>query len=286
MKRMNVEVWALPIALSLVLPGCRDTKSDAKAEAPSPVKVENEDFNVIQVDHPEQFPLATAVEYVSERQFTVSGTVYGDTSRTVPVLSMAAATAVDIHARLAGMRETRQILPRAQRADGSAAFSDDREPEERKLASLTHVWIVCEVQEGDLRNVNVGETVEIHLDAYPDRVFTGRISDMGLVLEPATRTAKVRIEVRDPGLMREGMSVTATFRGNNKEMHAAVPATAILHFHDRDWVYVPNGHNTFRRVDVAAGNMLPGNMREVLAGITPGTQVVKNALGFQKTVER
>ena len=58
---------------------------------------------------------------------------------------------------------------------------------------------------------------------------------------PNIRTAKVRLEVANPGMMRLGMFVTATFHGPSKEVHAAVPATAVLHLHDRDWVYVPAG---------------------------------------------
>ena len=103
---------------------------------------------------------------------------------------------------------------------------------------------------------------------------------------PNIRTAKVRIEVRNPGLMRLGMFVTATFHGQQKETRAAVPATAILHLHDRDWVYIPATDKKFRRVEVTAGDMLPGNMQEIISGIAPGQQVVANALEFQNTVEQ
>lgn len=124
----------------------------------------------------------------------------------------------------------------------------------------------------------------IRLNAYPDKVFTGIISNVGPVLDPNIRTAKVRIEVRNPGLMRPGMFVTATFHGERKETRAAVPATAILHLHDRDWVYVPEKGKQFRRVEVVGGDMLPGGMQEVVSGIAPGQQVVANALEFQNAV--
>jgi cobalt-zinc-cadmium efflux system membrane fusion protein len=124
------------------------------------------------------------------------------------------------------------------------------------------------------------------LNAYPDRVFTGNISNIGPVLDPNIRTAKVRIEVRNPGVMRLGMFATATFHGQAKQTRAAVPATAILHLHDRDWVYVPTPDKNFRRVAVTAGDMLPGNMQELLTGLGPGQQVVANALEFQNTAEQ
>ena len=86
--------------------------------------------------------------------------------------------------------------------------------------------------------------------------------------------------------MRIGMFVTATFHGETMEKRATVPATAILHLHDREWVYAPLGNGRFRREEVTAGNMLPDNLQEVVSGIKPGDQVVTNALVFQNTVEQ
>ena len=65
-----------------------------------------------------------------------------------------------------------------------------------------------------------------------------------------------------------------------------MPATAILHLHDRDWVYAPAGDKAFRRMEVVGGNMLPGGLQEVISGIQPGQQVVSNALVLQATVEQ
>ena len=145
---------------------------------------------------------------------------------------------------------------------------------------------LCDVYENDLADVRLGEKADIRLNAYPNQVFTGTISNIGPVLDPNIRTAKVRIEMANPGLMRPGMFVTATFHGREKEKRAAVPATAILHLHDREWVYVPVKGNQFRRMEVVAGDMLPGGMQEIISGITPGQQVVGNALEFQNTVEQ
>jgi cobalt-zinc-cadmium efflux system membrane fusion protein len=81
------------------------------------------------------------------------------------------------------------------------------------------------------------------------------------------------------------MFVTATFHGQEKQTVAAVPSSAILHLHDRDWVYVPEEGNRFRRVEVTGGKMLPDNTQEV-TGIQPGRQVVQNALALQATAEQ
>src|SRR5208283_6044786 len=94
------------------------------------------------------------------------------------------------------------------------------------------------------------------------------------------RTAKVRIEVQNPGILRLGMFVKATFRGQTTEMHAIVPASAILHMHDRDFVFIAAPEKKFRRLEVVSGDLLPDNMnlQEVKSGLQPGQQVVTNAL--------
>lgn len=154
------------------------------------------------------------------------------------------------------------------------------------ISDLSHVWILCDVYENDLANVHIGETAKVRLNAYPDKVFHGRIGNIGPILDPNIRTAKVRIEVANPGLMKMGMFVTATFLGEKKEIHAAVPADAILHLHDREWVYVPAGDKTFRRIEVTSGETLPDKMQEIVSGLQPGQQVVSRALVMQNTVEQ
>ncbi len=377
MTRAGFVMAALLFGSGVFLASCGQSKGDPKAEAPPPVKVESEqDLNVFQVEHPEQFPLATAAAHDSASQLTVTGTVAPDITRSVPVISIATGRVVELHARLGDTVKKGQLLLRVQSADLSAAFSDYRKavadaklariqferakllydkgaislndfqtaedvenkaqvdventterlrvlggsvdhpaaildirapvsgvitdqqvtnaagvaglgsPNPFTISDLSYVWIVCDVYENDLPSVHVGETAEIHLNAYPNQAFTGRINNVLPVLDPTLRTAKVRIEVRNPGLMRVGMFVTAAFHSQKKETHALVPATAILHLHDRNWVYVPAGDKKFRRVEVVDGQMLPGSMQEVISGIKPGVQVVQNALVFQNTVEQ
>jgi cobalt-zinc-cadmium efflux system membrane fusion protein len=155
------------------------------------------------------------------------------------------------------------------------------------IADLSHVWIICDVYENDLSSVHLGQAADIRLNAYPDRVLKGTIGEIDAVLDPSIRTAKVRIQVNNPdGIMRVGMFATATFHGKTLETHASVPATAILHLHDRDWVYVPAPGGKFRRVEVVGGVMLPGGMQEVSSGISSGQQVVTNALALQNSVDQ
>jgi cobalt-zinc-cadmium efflux system membrane fusion protein len=154
------------------------------------------------------------------------------------------------------------------------------------ISDVSNVWIMCDVYENDLAQVRMGEYADIRLNAYPDRVLRARIGNIGQIMDPNLRTAKVRLQVENPGMMRFGMFATATFQGETRERHATVPASAILHLHDRDWVYVPQQRGSFRRVEVTGGAMLPGNLQEIVSGLAPGTQVVANALELQNTVEQ
>ena len=185
---------------------------------------------------------------------------------------------VEIPAPVSGVITDQQVT----NAAGIQALGS---PSPFTISDLTHVWIVCDVFENDLASVRLGERADIRLNAYPDRTFEGVISNIGPILDPTIRTAKVRIQVENPGLMRLGMFVTAIFRGQTV-VRTAIPATAILHLHDRDWVFAPVQGQQFRRVEVVGGDMLPGGMQEIVSGLTSGQPVVANALEFQNTVQR
>jgi cobalt-zinc-cadmium efflux system membrane fusion protein len=187
---------------------------------------------------------------------------------------------VDVYAPVAGVITDQQVT----NAAGVQGLSASVNP--FTISDLSQVWVVCDVYENDLANVHVGETADVRINAFPGKVYTGKISNIGSVLDPAIRTAKVRIELKNPGMLRVGMFVSATFHGNKSEIHSVIPASAVVHLHDRDWVYIPAGGGKFRRAEVSSGNMLPGNMQEIVSGISPGTQVVQNALVFQNTVEQ
>lgn len=370
----------LLVTVLIILQGCSSKPRNEAAEAPPKTTVEHvHDGNVVQVAHPEQFPLFTATARQATSTLNVTGTVNPDISRTIPVISLASGRVLATFARLGDYVRKGQLLMEVQSNDIAGAFNQylkavnderltkvqldrakilydkgaipksqleiaqnaeddaaaDLTASEDQLhvlgldknhpaaaakiyapasgyiitqnatdagaagmtyagsstsftiADLSHVWVICDVYENDLPMVHVGQTADIRLNAYPDRVFTGRISEIDAVLDPTIRTAKVRIQVDNPhGLMRVGMFVTATFHGKNTEMHAAVPASAVLHLHDRDWIYTPAPDKSFQRVSVLAGNMLPGDMQEINSGIAPGQQVVSNALELQDTVDQ
>jgi len=375
---MKRELAALSLLILLLAACSKKEEADQKAEAPPAAKVEQEgDANLVKVDHPDQFPLATAGKHSAAPELSVTGVVNPDVARTVPVISLASGRVVEINARIGDEVKKGQLLFKVQSSDISSAFSDyrkavvneqlarvqldrakllfekgaiaqkdlevaqnaeesakvdlettterlhvlgsdtnhptgivdvfapisgviteqnitvaggvktlDNSPNLFTIADLSVVWIICDVFENDMSNVRMGEYADIHLVAYPDRVLKGRISNIGSVLDPNLRTAKVRLEVANPGMLRVGMFVTATFHGQSTEVRATVPADAVLHLHDRDWVYVPGGNGRFRRLSVVGGASLPGKLQEIVSGLKPGDQVVTNALVLQNAAEQ
>lgn len=381
MNRLLILEATVCLGLGLLLTGCerkvsaQDSVSAATGAVPTVVQ-QDLDTNNFKVDHPEQFPLATAGEHVAAPELNVTGVVNPDVSRQVPVPSLATGRIVEIDARLGDEVKKGQLLFKVRSADIANAFSNYRQavkneeltkiqlnranilfengaipksgqeiaqnaeddnivvletakeelgllgvdpdhptgivqvfapvagtitdqeitnesavqsystPTPFTISDLSHVWIICDVWENNMSQVHLGQYADIHLVAYPDRVLKAKISNILPIIDPSIRTAKVRLEVENPGLMRIGMFVTATFHGQTMEKHATVPATAILHLHDREWVYTPLGNGRFRRQEVVAGDTLPGNIQEVNSGLKPGDQVVERALVFQNTVEQ
>jgi cobalt-zinc-cadmium efflux system membrane fusion protein len=371
---------ALALSCVLLASGCSKKKADPAAEAPPPAMVEHTgDVTVVHVDHPNLFPVVAAANYQATSTLNVTGAVYPDISREIPVVSIASGRVVAIHVRLGDFVKKGQLIMEVQSTDVSGAFNtylkavndehlantqldrakilyekgaiaksqleiaqageDDAKADliaaQQQLqvlgidknhpgatmkvyapasgfiiqqnvteaatagvaysgsataftiADLSHVWIICDVYENDLADVHLGQTADIRLNAYPDRVVTGTVSDIGAVLDPSLRTAKVRIQVENPGtFMRLGMFATATLHGKKELTYTTVPASAILHLHDRDWVYIPRSDGSFQRIPVQSGSILPGNLQEITSGLQPGQQVVSNALELQNSSEQ
>src|SRR5580700_1373098 len=118
-------IFGVLVAASLL--GCGTAKSDPAAGAPPPAQVEQEqDLNVIQVDHPEQYPVVATTMRTATSQLQVTGVVTADVSRNVPVISLASGRVVDIHARLGDTVQKGQLLLTVRSDDVSSGYSDYR----------------------------------------------------------------------------------------------------------------------------------------------------------------
>jgi cobalt-zinc-cadmium efflux system membrane fusion protein len=361
--------------LILGVGGC-GAHADPQAEAPpSTTVVPGVDVTHFAVEHPEQYPVATAEAYQAASKLIVNGAVYPDILRTVPVVTLASGRVVDIRARLGDAVTKGQLLLRIRSDDisggydayqkavadellarkqldraklllehGAIAVQDlevaqDAEDDAKTtlgtatehlrllgndpdhpngivditspasgeitdqevvngssiqsystnpftISDLSDVWIICDVYENDISNLQMGQAAEVRLNAFPGQVLKGTISNIGALLDPTIRTAKVRIQVANPGrMMRIGMFATATFYGLKKQTYTSVPAAAIIHLHDRDWVFEPVADQKFQRVEVASGDQLPNQMEQVLTGLQPGQKVVSNALALQTAID-
>ena len=359
------------------LTACKKESNPADGAPPTPQVVETGDMSLVSVDKPGQFPLVAAEQHEAAAELKVTGSVFPDIAREIPVISLANGRVVDIKARLDDFVRKGDLLIKVQSPDVAGAFdvylkavndermnnkqyirsqelyehgaisqtvleqAEDAEKDSQAdltaaeetlkvlgvdknhpsgivnvyapisgviitqnvtqaaaagvnlsgsataftIADLSTVWIVCDVYENDIPKITLGQTAQIRLNAYPDRVLTGRVSDIGPVLDPSIRTAKVRLEIPNPGILKLGMFANATFESRAKEVHAVVPAPAVLHLHDRDWVFIPAGEKKFKRVEVHPGAMLPGNNQEILSGIPAGQRVVSNVLQLEATLE-
>jgi cobalt-zinc-cadmium efflux system membrane fusion protein len=161
----------------------------------------------------------------------------------------------------------------------------DNTPNLFTIADLSQVWVVCDVFENDLGDVHLGDSAEIKLNAFGERGFRGTVADISRVLDPTTRSAKVRIVLANPdGALRPGMFAVAKFRSRKTTNRVVVPATAIMRLHDKDWVFRKEGDKNFRRVAVQADGLAPDGMQEIREGVKPGDEVVANALEFSSEV--
>lgn len=169
---------------------------------------------------------------------------------------------------------------------GEAVKSVDNSPSLFTIADLSRIWILSNVYENDLSKVRLGDTAEIHLNAYPELVLHGRVDNISRVLDPATRTAAVRVVLGNPrGLLRPQMYATVKFISQALSSQLLVPTSALFRLHDKYWVFVPAGKDTFRRVPVEAGLVTPDGYQEILKGLDPSQEVVTNSLQFASSVE-
>jgi cobalt-zinc-cadmium efflux system membrane fusion protein len=375
--------WSSPgllLAVALAVTACKGKGGTGDGAPPATNVVTTGDMSLVSVDKPGQFPLVSAESYDAPAELDVTGTVFPDIAREVPVISLASGRVVDIKVRLDDNVRKGQLLLKIQSPDSTNAFdtylkatadermnnkayvraqdlyahgaisqsmleqAEDAETDSQAdlkaaeetlatlgvdrahpspvvpvyspisgvivqqnvtiaaaagvtysgsataftVADLSNIWVVCDVYENDIPKLALGQLARIKLNAYPDRLLTGHISDIGPVLDPAIRTAKVRIEVPNPGILKLGMFVTAVFQSRQNKHYALVPAPSVLHLHDRDWVFIPAGNNKFRRVEVKAGQIVPasgGDKQAILSGIQSGQQVVSNVLQLEATLE-
>jgi cobalt-zinc-cadmium efflux system membrane fusion protein len=357
--------------------GCNYVGSETPGNSRKDI-IKSTDPNVIEMEHPERFPLVAIELRKLVDEIHVTGVVTPDINRSVAVLSLSGGRVVSIKARLGDDVKKGQLLLQIHSPDLTAAFSDyqkaqtdellarkqlerskalyergatiakkdleaaqnaddkaqvdvktardhihvlggdpdhispildvrapisgtiveqnvtgaagvrsiDNSPNLFTIANLSRVWVLCDIYEDTISKVHLDDIAEVRLNAYPDRLFQGRVSNISRVLDPNTRSAKVRIELDNPGrLMRSGMFVTAKLHSGKLLERPVLPTSAIVRLHDKNWVFMPLDGNRFRKLEVQTGPLVGDNLQQILTGLKIDDKVVANALQFSSASE-
>ena len=148
-----------------------------------------------------------------------------------------------------------------------------------RIANLSRLWVQLDAYESDLGSLDVGQSVALDLEALPGQPFEGKVTFVDPVLDEKTRTARVRIEVRNPdGKLRPGMFAQAVLKGSQrgKEDTLVVPATAPLFTGHRSMVYVqvPEQDGPTYEARVVELGARVGDYYPIVSGLEQGERVV------------
>ena len=148
-----------------------------------------------------------------------------------------------------------------------------------RVTDLSSVWVVAQVYEKDLGKIHIGSGASITTDAYPGRVFRGRVSYVDPAINPQTRTAQARIELVNPGQqLKIGMYVNVGFGalGGAENTTPTIPAVAVQNLNNQQVVFVvTNEPNVFMMRPVRLSPETNGSY-QVLEGLNAGDRIVTN----------
>jgi RND family efflux transporter MFP subunit len=142
------------------------------------------------------------------------------------------------------------------------------------LVDITTVRLVANVVEKDLRRVSQGLSADVEVDAYPGEHFTGRVAHMAPVLDPATRTAQIEIEIPNPSSrLKPGMYAKVTFTVDKREKALVIPANALVDVGGKRGVFLPASGETAKFQPIEPGVATP-ELVEVIAGLAEGDRII------------
>lgn len=151
------------------------------------------------------------------------------------------------------------------------------------IANLGRVWVIASVYERDLGRVRTGQTAEISFVSFPDRTFSGRITQVAQRLDPETRTAKVRVEVQNKGQqLKLEMFGNVRLPTQDPRIVPAIPETALQQVDGKNAVFVQIKAQEFQRREVELGHKADGWV-EVTHGLKPGERVVTQGSFYLKS---
>jgi cobalt-zinc-cadmium efflux system membrane fusion protein len=195
--------------------------------------------------------------------------------RSLGISASEPATNVALHAQVGGTVVSRDVLV------GQEVRADQAQP----LVTITNldtVWVLADVYEQDLGLVQEGAEVVVRVPAYPGVDFKGKVGHIGDVVDPTTRTVKLRCVVPNPGVkLKPEMFAKVELRDTSGRKVIQIPAKAVLIDGDKNRVLVASEGNAFRPRQVEVGPELDGAVR-VLSGLKPGEKIVTDGALFLK----
>ena len=142
------------------------------------------------------------------------------------------------------------------------------------IGDLSKVWLIANVRETDAAKIGVGQLAEVHVPAYPNRIFKARISTVGPAIDPVTHRLPVRAEIDNPdGALRPQMFANIKIRAEDGVTAAAVPEGAIIAEGNNTRVWVANTDNSLSLREIRTGRVA-NHMVEVIEGLAAGDRIV------------
>lgn len=151
------------------------------------------------------------------------------------------------------------------------------------VTDMSSLWVLADVYEKDLSQVRTGQAVRVRVASYPQQTFPGKITYVGDVIDPKTRTAKVRcVVVNQSGLLKLEMFATVEIPAGQTGPSLAVPSSSVQQIDGRPVVFVRTSETTFQKREVQTGLESEG-YTEIRAGVKPGEAVVARGSFVVKT---
>jgi membrane fusion protein, heavy metal efflux system len=172
-----------------------------------------------------------------------------------------------------------------ERTVTSGQFVGPDNPPLLTIADLTNVWVQADVFERDVRHISVGQKADVTTAAYPDQHFIAEVSHVGDVVDPQTRTAKVRILVANPHLrLKPGMFASVSLSMPDAGSFLTVPAKAVLVENGKSFAYVQVGALEFHRREI--DTLASGTDRlRIVRGLMPGDRVITDGVLLLRQLE-
>jgi HlyD family secretion protein len=161
----------------------------------------------------------------------------------------------------------------ARRAADPGAFVGQNAPVV-DVVDIGQVRLVANIVEKDLKSLQPGDETQVEVDAFPGETFMGRVARVAPVLDPATRTAPIEIEIPNPGFrLKPGMYARVSVKTDERKKALLVPANAVVDTGGRRGVFMAADNDTvsFRPVMVGIED---SNQIEILDGLSEGDRIV------------